>query len=199
MALPNNINEKEFLETVNKITRMLALSFKFGYHTLDDIKQQIMLFALAGLNKYDGIRPLGGFLYTHVKNRLINFKRDNYRRTDSPCKLCYGCSDGTTKHEDGLFCDKYTKWECKNVIKQNIIHPLDITSINDELESNTRTASSVVSDVCMLESLEMIDQELPIDLRATYLQMKEGLNIGKVKRDELVAAMALILGEEVNV
>lgn len=197
MNLPNNVTEEQFVQAVDKISRMLAAGFKFGCHTVEDIKQEAAVFALKALDKYDSSRPLDNFLYTHIRNRLINFKRDNFRRTDCPCKLCHGMLPGQTRHEGGQFCDKYLVWAERNTSKQNIMNPLDITNINDEAEPNTKIESSVVMEACASESLEKIDYELPVELRATYLQMKEGISIPKTRRDEVVNAVSFILGEDV--
>ena len=84
----NKITEQELLDTIDIITKKLAYKFKFGYHQIEDMKQQISIFALEGLENYDNKRPLENFLWTHVRNRLFNFKRDNYQRPDKPCKTC---------------------------------------------------------------------------------------------------------------
>ena len=79
------IDEAEFLEVLDKITKKLIHKFRFGYHNAEDMKQQASIFALEALDRYDGKRPLEIFLWTHVRNRLFNFKRNNYQRPDSPC------------------------------------------------------------------------------------------------------------------
>ena len=81
----NQVDENEFLKIVDIISKKLAYKFKFGYHEYDDMKQQISIFALEGLKNYDHKRPLENFLWTHVRNRLFNYKRDNYQRPDKPC------------------------------------------------------------------------------------------------------------------
>lgn len=188
---------QEVEEIILKIARKIAPSFKFGYHTVSDMIQQASIFACEALatGKYDGKRPLEGFLYTCMLTRLINFRRDKYRRTDSPCKLCYSYENGFTQHTDGMHCTKFLIWHKRNVRKQNIISPLDITCINYDNESNVIINSSVIHEAIEKESLELISRRLPIELRATYLQMREGLSVPKPRRDEVEKAILNIIGD----
>ncbi len=185
MIIPNGHTKESVEEVMLRVATRLAPNFKFGYFTVEDIKQQACLFACEALARYDPSRPLENFLFTHVRNRLINFKRDNYKRTDCPCRLCYGNLPGQTRHDDGRFCEKFIIWQRRNTRKQNILLPLDIGNISDENEPNTRKESTVVQEVETIEILEIIDRELPVELRSQYLQMKEGLSVPKAKRTEI--------------
>lgn len=196
MIIPNGHTKESVEEVILRVATRLAPNFKFGYFTVEDIKQQACLFACEGLARYDPARPLENFLFTHVRNRLINFKRDNYKRTDCPCRMCYGMLPGQTQHEDGRFCEKFTIWQRRNTRKQNILLPLDIGNISDENEKNTRQESTVVQEVETVEILEIIDRELPVDLRSQYLQMKEGLSVPKTKRTEIENTVNEILRGE---
>ena len=77
LHIPSNMTEEEVIETIERVATRLCRKFRFGYHEVDDIKQQASLFAWEGLEKYDEKRPLENFLWTHVRNRLYNFKRNN--------------------------------------------------------------------------------------------------------------------------
>jgi len=79
-TLKNKVTEEEFLRVLDNISKRLGHKFKFGYHDFDDMKQQASIFALEGLEKYDNSRPLENFLWTHVRNRLFNYKRNNYQK-----------------------------------------------------------------------------------------------------------------------
>jgi len=197
MIYPEGKSPKEVDEIILKIARKVAPSFRFGSHTNADMIQQAAMFACEALasGKYDSTRPLENFLYTSVINKLINFRRDKFRRTDTPCKLCYGYDDNFTGHSDGRYCEIFKVWHKRNVRKQNVLSPLDICSINDENESNVRVPSSVVEEAIEKESLALIDERLPVELRVTYLQMREGLSVPKIKRDEVERFILNILGE----
>ena len=102
------INEEDLITIVNKIANRFASTFKFGYHEIEDMKQQAWQVALEGLKDYDGERPLENFLWTHIRNRLYNFKRDNYFRPEKPCDRCPLLrNDECTKFKDRLACDLY--------------------------------------------------------------------------------------------
>ena len=191
MIYPEGMTEQQVQEIIMRIAVKVAPSFKFGCHTTADMIQQAAVFACEALacGKYDAKRPLENFLYTHVTNRLINFKRDKFRRTDSPCKLCYGKQEDYANHPDGKYCQKYLVWHRRNERKQNVLLPLDISCINDENESNARIPSSVVYEAIKSESIDIINAGLPIELRAVYLQMREGLKISKARRDEVERAV----------
>ena len=60
--IPHGMTEDEVVQTINLIANRLAGKFKFGYHELEDMKQQARLFAWEGLENYDGVRPLENFL-----------------------------------------------------------------------------------------------------------------------------------------
>ena len=78
--LHNKVSESEFVQVWEKISKKLGYKFKFGYHSHEDMKQQAAIFALEGLKNYDYKRPLENFLWTHVRNRLFNFKRNNFSK-----------------------------------------------------------------------------------------------------------------------
>src|SRR5947208_703774 len=89
MHLPPNKTEAQVVEAIEKAVGMLAPSFAFGIYDVEDIRQEARIFAIEALPRYDGVRPLENFLYSHVKNRLINLRRDKFRRADAPCKACH--------------------------------------------------------------------------------------------------------------
>ena len=126
----NTVSDEEFLAVLDKITKRLAYKFKFGYHSVEDMKQQAAIFALEGLKNYDHKRPLENFLWTHVRNRLFNYKRNNYQRPDKPCLTCpfydasYKLSNNQcSKFTDKKECDLYATWAKRNEAKKNIAKP----------------------------------------------------------------------------
>lgn len=195
MKLPSNKSEKEVLAAIEKAVNILAPSFVFGPYGVDDIKQEARLFALQCLKKYDESRPLENFIYSHVKNRLINLKRDKFKRNDPPCKSCHSSSMSFERslHADGQLCDKYKSWRARNASKANLMRPLDLDHIADEHERNTRVESEVESDVETKELLRLIDAQLNVELRATYLQMRAGEPVPKAKRRIVEKAVRDIL------
>lgn len=187
----------EVVETIQRITKKIAKKFKFGYHTNADMEQQAFIYGMKALDKYDPSRPLPNFLYRHILNRLINFKRDNFKRTDCPCVLCHNKESGSTGHEDKQYCKSFIKWRNRNYDKMSVIVPFNITNINDEKEKRTRINSSALIDIQIEELLEKIDRDLPVELRSFYLQMRQKISgIPKARRDEVIEELKKILGED---
>jgi RNA polymerase sigma factor (sigma-70 family) len=193
--VPEGYSEAEVISEIERIISILAPTFKFGYYDVDDIKQEARIEAWKALARYDPSRPLANFLYTHVRNRLINLKRDKYHRNDPPCKLCH---EGRL-HSVTEACGRYKDWCKRNTSKQNIMNPLDLLNISDENEKNTRSESGVLDDIVINELLRRIDEELPVELRSHYLQMRSGMNIPKARRREVEKAILEILNNEVEI
>lgn len=199
MKVPSNLSEGAVLDVIKNVVTLLAPSFRFGCYDVDDLKQEATMFAIRAMDKYDENRPLANFIYSHVRNRLINFKRDNYRRTDSPCPACYQADANGRKpsHEGETFCVKYAHWRKRNVCKQNLMNTLDIGNLNDEGESTTHRESTIVEDIHLKELLDKIDMQLPVEMRSIYLQLKDGVSVPKSKRSEVECKLKEILGIEI--
>ena len=147
--IPSGITQAQIVETIDKVMGSLANKFKFGIHQRDDLMQQGRLIAWrAILEKYDGKRPLENFLRVHLRNRIINFKRDN------------------TRHEDPAYLEG---------------EPLGERCVERESYNNEIGAR--------------IDRELPPEYRGDYLQMRDGVNLPKHRKDKLIEVLRLILEE----
>ena len=178
---PHDLKESEVILALTKAINLLAPSFTFGYYDIEDIKQEAYIFGLESLARYDRSRPIENFLYSHIKNRLINFKRDKYHRTDPPCKSCHE----NIKCTNDDYCDKYRAWKKRNSSKQNLMRPLDIHSICDDKEKNAHSKKSVVDDAHTSECIKLIDLHLSVELRSIYLRIKSGESVSKIKREKL--------------
>jgi DNA-directed RNA polymerase specialized sigma24 family protein len=178
------VSEEDFLNTLNIITKKLVYKFKFGYHDIDDMKQQAAIFALEGLKKYDYSRPLENFLWTHVRNRLFNYKRDNYQRPDKPCLTCplYRPNNGQSdcmQFSDKLNCYAYKSWYSRNNNKKNIMTPQYIENNDPEHMYN------FVNNISNKEIIDYLEKNLPSKYRETYLKLKYGTKISKNERIKL--------------
>lgn len=187
IEIPDHLNKDDVLEAMKRAIDILCPTFVFGYYDLEDIRQEAYIFGLEALNRYDTSRPLENFLYSHIKNRLINFKRDKYHRSDPPCKRCHA----NDKCNNNDYCDKYKAWKKRNSCKQSLMSPLDIQD-NEKMAKGEKT---VVDDVGMAEYREMIDLGLPIQLRAAYLKMLAGEFVQKFKRRQVEDKIKEIIGE----
>ena len=196
-----SVDEKQLLDVIDIITKKLAYKFKFGYHDIEDMKQQISIFALEGLKNYDHKRPLENFLWTHVRNRLFNYKRDNYQRPDKPCLTCplydpklqesfSGCKKYNNKNE----CDLYDSWNKRNSSKKNLMH---LTTI-DEVKNYANAFSNDDEDPLLhsignKEIINLLDEKLTDEYRAIYIRMKSGSKVNKVDQAKLVGKIKEIL------
>lgn len=155
---------------------MLAGKFRFGYFELDDIKQQARMFALEALGRYNPNvkHTLDNFLYTHVRNRLINFKRDNYIRDKLPCLACPFFDPNLTKSTnqcaafaDKLECDKFASWDKRAASRSHLVNGLPTPENYDLGEEKQETN----------ELGAFLDKTLPADMRQDYLRLTQGISI----------------------
>jgi len=186
--LPNGVNTEEFLKALENISRRLANKFRFAYHSVDDMKQQAAIFALEGLENYDNKRPLENFLWTHVRNRLFNYKRNNYQRPDKPCHSCpffdktckvslNQCEKYGNKHD----CDLYASWAKRNEVKKNIIQPSYIeTSLHQSVQPTDFDLS-----IQNQELIKFLDMRIQSEFRESYLKLKHGAKISKLELKKL--------------
>ncbi len=173
----------EFKEVVQNIVKYLSYKERFAYHSKEDIAQEIWGFCLDAVRRYDGKRNLYNFLLTHVKNRLKSFKRDTYFRYDCPCKLCTFKEDGKTDHKNKKHCKVYLKWLEVNNRKKNLASPIFTDFFRNE---NLVVAGAGHEEaVDRKDFFDMVDRNLPVLLRESYLKMLSGVHV-PIKDQELV-------------
>lgn len=180
------VDENELLRVVDVITKKLAYKFKFGYHDIDDMKQQIMVFALEGLKNYDHKRPLENFLWTHVRNRLFNYKRDNYQRPNKPCLTCplydphqTQSRSCCTKYSNKDDCDLYVAWSKRNNVKKNLMHFSNIDKEFDNSDFFVSDNIDTIDNIINNEILLSIEDKLLDEYREIYLKIKNGVKVPK--------------------
>ena len=194
------VDEDEFLKIVDIIAKKLAYKFKFGYHDFDDMKQQISIFALEGLKNYDHKRPLENFLWTHVRNRLFNYKRDNYQRSDKPCLSCplydphckksiNQCEQYPNKED----CSLYKSWTDRNSTKKNLMHLNTIDEIKDYGNTFISDENLLVNSIETNELWKLIESHLTGEYRTLYLKIKSGNKVSKGDMDKLASKLREII------
>lgn len=193
ISWPPNKTQDEVLVAIERVVGILANSFTFGFYDLEDIKQEGRIAALKGLKKYDTSLPIENFLYTVVRSRLINLRRDKLKRSEPSCQACH---TGTPCGPGGATCRKYKAWLRLNTSKAAIMQPLDLENISDEKERHTRAESDALEVAAGDELLERIDLELPVELRSYYLQMRANIPIPKAKRHEVIEAVRRIINPD---
>ena len=194
--IPQGMSEDQVLQIINNIANRLAAKFKFGYHELEDMKQQARMFAWEGLENYDGIRPLENFLWTHVRNRLYNFKRNNFGRPDKPCDSCphfdisfsnsqgYGCK-AFDDHEE---CDLYAGWLTRNTAKRNIMNTA-------QLELDIKDSNAVADALDKKHIFNLVDKSIPVLQREDWIRFVNNLKLPKIRKDAIAQQVIEILEE----
>ena len=194
--LPQDMSEEQVLQIINDISNRLAAKFKFGYHEIEDMKQQARMFAWEALDRYDGVRPLENFLWTHVRNRLYNFKRNNFGRPDKPCDGCphfdpsisnakgYGCR-AFDDHEE---CELYAGWLRRNTAKRNIMNTA-------QLELDVRGNGSIEDFLDKKHIFNLVDKSISVSDREDWLRLVNNLKMPKIRRESLVERIIAILEE----
>lgn len=192
------VDEKEFVEILAKITKKLSYKFKFGYHDVEDMKQQAAIFAIEALEKYDHKRPLENFLWTHVRNRLFNYKRDNYQRPDKPCLTCplydpkfKSSISGCSKFEKKQDCDLYSNWFTRNDRKKNL---MQLTYIGED--NDTPDSLNMLESISNREILSILEKNFTYEYRELYLRLKNGDKLKSMELSKLKSEISRILNHE---
>ena len=167
MKIPSNLTEKEVVDTISKVCKKLAPKYVFASYEVDDIEQEAFMMGVEGLDRYDTNKPLENFMYTHINNRLKNFKRDNYYRFD------YG---NAQKIQDR---------------KKSILEPVDITALYC-----VSTDDDTVDNAHLSEMLDLIDKKLTADLRSDYLKLRTNSPLPKGRKAIIIQAIEDILNGE---
>lgn len=193
------ITQQEFVTALENISKKLVYKFKFGYHSIEDMKQQAAIFAMEGLQNYDNSRPLENFLWTHVRNRLFNYKRDNYYRPDNVCAGCpffdpmnklstNQCSQFSNKND----CDIYGQWASRNTLKKNIMQPSNI-----ENEYDMSNNSNFFNNISNKEIIDIIEDKIHTKYRESYLKLKAGNKISKQELSKLKTHIQSLIKDHV--
>lgn len=176
-----NINNPEIFSIVDRVCKDICKRFTFDSYDEDDIYQESILICEDIINKYDGERPLENFLRVSLKNRLMNFKRDN---TTYYKFVCPECNNKNCKN-----CEYCIKYRIVYEIKKNINSPLNI----DEIEDEQLQYNNIDEYIEYSELHQLINFHLPIEMRADYLRIMSGVYINKSRRDEIISRITDIL------
>ena len=176
MAKLETLTGKE-LEEFEAVIKRLGLkycdSYKFGLYDRDDIYQEISLACWEAYPKWDKVRSLYKFMQCVIQTRVRdNLKRNKWYRPTCPCSKCDKCKDGETKHRDKRYCKKFIKWRNRNNTKCNLAAP---PSIDDNYDALVDLSPDF--EMSSKELINLIDEQLPVSMRETYLKMKQGVTV----------------------
>lgn len=181
MTLPP-VND-ETLETIIKISKILAPKYVFPTYDIDDIVQEATIIGIKSLPQYNKDRgTLYSYLFIHINNRLKTLKRDNYYRP-LPSK----CDNQPCSHDSPCsICQQRIK---RNNTKKSLAAPVDV----DELEI---TGNHEFPDIDAEAALLKIDANLPMNYREDYLKMVDGFYVPRQRRLLIEEEIYKILGDE---
>lgn len=198
--VPKNYTEDEVLEIINRISNSLARKFRFGYHSIEDIKQQAVYFALISLNKYNGKHPLDNFLWVAVRNKLANFKRDNYHRIDKPCIKCpenqYKNGECCLFSQENIECCKwYSDWNIRNNTKKNLMETIELGCVDDEREKSMKTTTDFGEKLDCKEIERVLQENIPMEFYGDYDKFKNGAKLSTSRKLHIKKMILSILEE----
>lgn len=191
----------ELIRIVEDIAKQLVDKFTFGPFEYRDIKQQCYLEALKAINRttgkcYDKSRPLKDFLFIHIKNRLHNFERDNSYRGHNPCKTCpfydkmfKGSDNQCLKFTQRLECELYANHRRWNDAKMSLYGAADQVDRPEACQEG----EPIIEELCRQELLDLIDRELPADIRPDFLRLLANVRVSNKRRSIVRAAIRDII------
>lgn len=181
MKLPRSLTEPQVLEVIEEIVTKLSQKLTFGFYDMEDIQQEGRIRAMTtGLETFDDTRftdkemakALERFLRIHVTTRMKNFMRDNMGRSEKPINP-----------------DRVENWERVNKRRRNIMRPASIHEITHEFPLQT----SAVEEIHHTHLMDLINKNLPIELRTDFLRMCDGVRIPKPRQSKVREAIAEII------
>lgn len=207
MYIPPNHTAESVMADILHVTTALAKNMRFGYHEIEDLKQEGFIFAINGLPEYDPTKSsLRTFLYTHIRFRFINLKRKQYQRLSPPCSQCVFCCESSRncldipsstclEFSEKDECTKYRGWLKRNARKRNLMDTGDGTTTHNEF---CHSVLHEYDEVDIKEILEIIDVHLPSKLRVDFCRMRDGVGVSKKQRLEVEKAILEICGGDIE-
>ena len=199
MYLPKGYTEPQVIAIIQAIAARLAGKFKFGYHELEDMKQQVYIEILTpdrkgfnALEKFDPANgaPLDSFLWVHVRNHLHNFKRNNFARPDKPCDNCplaayvnFECTAFSNMND----CEIYDRWEARNQSKKSLM------ATKEESSGTIDEADGIDKLSHGKEIFSIINDNIHYSFREDWIRFTNRLKLSKKRREELMAEILSIL------
>lgn len=171
----SGMTEEEVIALIQKIARQLSYKFVFGFYTRDDIEQQAFIFGLDGLERFDDERKLENFLRRHMKNRLINFKRDKYFRYEKPKKV-----------------EQFEMWEARNEVRKRLMSPGDIELVS---ENQLHDPRDFFDGMNYNELVSKINAKMPPELRNDFLRVCSGVKINAERHQQIKDLVRGLLDE----
>lgn len=184
MNIPSNLNltEEQVTDLIIKIAKKIARNNKFSYYSIQDIEQELCIFALEALPRYKPeIAPLAVFLETHMHNRLKNFKRDKHFRHLTKCPRCddHSCPSCCKKLER-----RYTKYKVTN--------PNAIDESSSFLPYPDSCLDTLLDDADLFAKINNL---IPLRYRLDMIKLMHGKTISHHRKQRLINLVMELLDD----
>lgn len=194
----HGLTEDEFTDLLKEIVRGYGYRYSFTYQTAQDVEQQAYIEAIEGLKEYRAEKGnIKHFLRVHVRNRLQNDKRKRYARNDIPCKNCplaaYVCEKCTAFVEPETECQWLAPWLERNETRKKIASPISIDEIDPLGESQMAEHRDPGEKIEMGEIWELIERDIPDNLKSLYNIWKTGYREGHKRKTKLTGEQLLLV------
>lgn len=184
----------EIRKNVAVIIAKLGPKFQFGPYELEDLESQALLWINDKFDRYDKSRAkkngLFNFMYTVIKNKLYNLKRNEFSRLDPPCTKCplnAYINKQCTAYEQLEDCSYYAKWLKINRSKEQL---MSVYSADDSKDDNTR---SPLESMISSEELQSIWNRLSEKHKKTMEDVLTNEKVNKVRLNNLIKECRWIL------
>lgn len=157
----------EQLQIAERVANYLAPRMKFSYLEIADIKQECMILAMEAMKKYEPNKgaSLHTFVHMYVRNRLLNFKRDNYVRP---------IPKNSSK-------EKIEAMTLSNDLKRSLLSPATGSFNEDKSEAKAK----VECETEVEGFLEYCKLHIPIEYMSELNCLLDGGTIPKHRKNEL--------------
>lgn len=180
---------------INYVLDRLAPKYRFGSHTIEDMKQYGWEFAAALFegSGYDGAKPLENYYYVHARRRFLNLQRDKFFRNQPPClkcplynkmlpSLCEGFSER-------LDCDKFRAWDNSASDRKALAGDHKYIDF-DQVDYRTEDP---VAGAVQNELFARVESQLPPHLLPIYNKLKGGGDVSEEDRRAVLEFVTEVL------
>lgn len=178
LSIPENLNEEELIKTIKEAARPHIIKYTFPGHTSEDMMQLAIMYGIDASHRWDGVRSLKNFLSIHIRNRLYNYRRENYIRMETPCGKCplkaFIRPNKCKIYDNRLDCELFKNWNDKNLERKNINDAIGFDVVSDINEESMKLYPDLDFEIDTAELLELIDQNIDINYRQDYLVLMNG-------------------------
>ncbi len=180
MRIPEGLTEAKLLRIIQKITRTLPNHLAFGPYTMEDMRQEAWILAIAGLEHFDlefakeaePERAVENFLRVHITNRLLNLKEKHLGSRERPTTPKGICA-----------------WERRHLARHSLLHPSELDA------RETFLPTSLWDDILYREFAQRISAKLPVVLRTDFLRMCDGVKLTAARQRRVREAVSAITQE----